>query len=85
MESVKKFAALVGLLLGLIGQLLTLIVAFRNDFNAAITASLAMAFSVTVVALITIIVSKVPSRLDGPSQFVPVLPRHSFAGACARA
>jgi tetratricopeptide (TPR) repeat protein len=71
MESIKKFAALVGLLLGIIGQLITLILAFRNDFSAAITASLAIAFSVTVVALITIITSKVQSRLGDPSQSIP--------------
>jgi tetratricopeptide (TPR) repeat protein len=71
MESVKKFAALVGLLLGLVGQLITLIVAFRNDFSAAIAASLAITFSVTLVALITIIASKVPSRVAGPSQCIP--------------
>jgi hypothetical protein len=71
MESLKKFVALVGLLFGIVGQLITLILAFRNDFSTAITASLAIAFSVTVVALITIIKSRVPSRLGDPSQFMP--------------
>src|SRR5258707_6445502 len=59
MESVRKFAALVGLLLGLVGQLITLIVAFRNHFSAAIAASLAITFSITAVGLIPIIASKV--------------------------
>lgn len=71
MESVKKFAAVVGLLLGLVGQVITLILAFKKNFSTAITASLAIAFSVTVVALCTIILSKVPSRVGHPSQSIP--------------
>ncbi len=71
MESVKKFAALAGLLLGLVGQLISVILAFKKDFSTAIAASLVITFLITVVALITIIASKVPSRVAGPSQSIP--------------
>ena len=71
MESVKKFAVFVGLFLGLVGQLTAVLLAFKGDFSTAIAAVLAIAFSLTVVALITIIMSKVPSRLGDLSQTTP--------------
>ena len=75
METIKKFATVSGLLLGLVGQLISLIIAFKRDFSTAIAASLAITFLITVVALITIVTSKVPSRLGDPSQTTPRYPR----------
>ena len=51
--------------------MISVILAFRKDFSTAIAGSLAITFLLTVAALITIITSKVPSRLGGPSQSMP--------------
>lgn len=71
MESLKKFAALIGILLGITGQLISLLLAFKNNFTIAVGACFAIAFLITVTCLVKVVVSKVPSRVGEPSQSVP--------------
>jgi tetratricopeptide (TPR) repeat protein len=71
MEPIRKIATLVGLLIGTASQIISLIQAFKNDFTIASTALLAAGFCITVVALITVVWSRVPSVLGDPSESLP--------------